>query len=244
MKATSNPTAPAASGAPLHELAYDEIRRALISGKFAPGHKMTSRGLAAALGTSDMPVRAALGRLVAEGGLVQRANGTIAVPVLNRENFEEVMSLRALLEGRATALACSRLTEVELSLLRNVAKDLGDAIQEDDIVKYLEANHTFKFTIYAHCHSPILRSIIENLWLQAGPFLRNLANCRNLNGAMSIHHHAGALKALLARDASRAAQSISADIEEGMAHVLKTADFPDSTEAAPVKRLKALKESK
>jgi hypothetical protein len=60
---------------------------------------------------------------------------------------------------------------------------------------------------------------------------------------MSIHHHAAALKALEARDALGAAKAISADIDEGMSHVLKMAKFPEDTGLAPVKRLKALKDS-
>lgn len=233
----------ATPAAPLHERAYEEIRRALISGKFAPGHKMTSRGLAAALGTSDMPVRAALGRLVSDGGLVQRPNGNIVVPILSRANFEEVMTLRSLLEGRATALACGRLGEAQLALLRQVVAELADAIREDDIVKYLDANHRFKFAIYEYCESPVLLSIIDKLWLQAGPFLRNLAN-RNLRGAMTLQYHAAALDALQARDATLAARAISEDIEEGLAHVLKTAEFPDDAHSAPVNRLTEIKDAK
>jgi DNA-binding GntR family transcriptional regulator len=241
-KLSKKPTV--ASTTPLHELAYEEIRRSLMSGRFAPGSKMTSRGLALALGTSDMPVRAALGRLVAEGGLIQRVNGTIAIPVLSRVDFEEVMSLRSLLEGRATYLASTSLTKLELNLLKKIAAELTKAMKEKDIVKYLDANHRFKFAIYEQCHSPILISLIGNLWLRAGPFLRNLEKSSNLNGAMSIHHHTAALKALVARDAKGAAKAISADIEEGMSHVLKMAEFPEDAELAPVKRLKVLKDSK
>lgn len=238
-KPTTSPTN--TSGAPLHELAYEEIRRALISGRFSPGDKMTSRGLAAALGTSDMPVRAALGRLVAEGGLVQRANGTIAVPLLSEENFEEVMTLRSMLEGRATFLATTRLTAADLALLKRAAAELASAIKENDIVAYLDANHRFKFGIYERCNSPVLFSIIEKLWLQAGPFLRNLDH-RNLHGAMSYEYHKAALKALEARDPLLASKAISADIEHGLAQIRKTADFPGDAELLPVTRLKALKE--
>ena len=94
--------------APLHERVYAEMRQAVIAGKFAPGQKLTSRKLAAALGTSDMPVRAAISRLTAEGGLVRMANSTFVVPVLGRQQFKEVMELRALLEGRAASLACGK----------------------------------------------------------------------------------------------------------------------------------------
>lgn len=234
---TTTPTAP------LHERAYDEIRRALISGKFAPGHKMTSRGLAAALGTSDMPVRAALGRLVAEGGLVQRSSGTIRVPVLSRENFAEVMELRALLEARATALACAHIGPQELAALRVSVDELAQATSEGDIVKYLEANHRFKFGIYRHCKGAVLLSIIENLWLQAGPFLRNLEN-HSLRGAMSVNHHADALRAIETGEPALAGEAIAADISEGLAHILKTVDFPEDDESAPLNRLQSIKDTK
>ena len=95
--------------APLHERVYMELRQALISGKLAPGQRLTSRKLAASLGTNDMPVRAAISRLTAEGGLVQSANGTFIVPRVTRQAFKELMELRAMLEGRATSLACGRI---------------------------------------------------------------------------------------------------------------------------------------
>ena len=43
---------------------YTELRRALISGMFAPGQVVTIRQLSDALMTSTMPVRDALGRLI------------------------------------------------------------------------------------------------------------------------------------------------------------------------------------
>ncbi|MFB9983646.1 GntR family transcriptional regulator [Mesorhizobium kowhaii] len=50
---------------PLHEKVYLELVRALMSGQFLPGQKLTSRKLAKELGTSDMPVRSAFMRLQA-----------------------------------------------------------------------------------------------------------------------------------------------------------------------------------
>ena len=95
--------------APLHERVYGELRRALISGKFKPGQKLTSReSWRQHLERSDMPVRAAISRLIAERGLVQKSNGTFIVPRVTRPAFKELMELRSLLEGRATSLACGR----------------------------------------------------------------------------------------------------------------------------------------
>src|SRR5262249_17602810 len=139
--------------APLHERVYGELRNALITGKFTPGQKLTSRKLAAALGTSDMPVRAAISRLTAARGFLQLANGTFIVPVLSRVQFREVMELRALLEGRATALACGGINAAAFRRLHKYSVELDAASEDADIVRYLEINQKLKFTIYAHCAS-------------------------------------------------------------------------------------------
>lgn len=51
----------------LQEQLYQNIRSGLLAGRFQPGQRLKIRDLAAEWGTSPMPVRAALQRLVAEG---------------------------------------------------------------------------------------------------------------------------------------------------------------------------------
>ena len=57
------------SWAPLHERTYQELKTAIMSGKFMPGEKLTVRGLSEELGVSAMPARAAILRLAAEKAL-------------------------------------------------------------------------------------------------------------------------------------------------------------------------------
>jgi DNA-binding GntR family transcriptional regulator len=54
----------------LHDRAYLEVKKAIMCGAIRPGATITIRAMAAALGTSPMPVREALSRLVAERALV------------------------------------------------------------------------------------------------------------------------------------------------------------------------------
>ena len=49
--------------------ARDEVKRAIMSGRFRPGEKITIRALAAALNISITPAREALAILAAEGVL-------------------------------------------------------------------------------------------------------------------------------------------------------------------------------
>jgi DNA-binding GntR family transcriptional regulator len=221
---------------PLHERVYTELRQAVIAGRFEPAQKLTSRKLAAALGTSDMPVRAAISRLTAEGGLVQLSNGTFIVPILGRTQFTEVMELRALLEGRATALACGAIDAKGFKRLQDYARTLDKAAKDEDIVAYLDANQKLKFTIYEYCGSPTLRTLIEMLWLRAGPALR--FHMTILRRITKINFHHKAIKALKQKKAQAASDAIARDILEGMQSILTVAKFAgDEAELAPLARL-------
>ena len=209
----------------LHERVYLEMREALIAGKFEPGHKITSRKLAAAMGTSDMPVRAAISRLTAEGGLEQQPNGTFVVPVLRRQQFREVMELRGLLEGRATELACGRIDDDGFCKLAEYSDALDRASQCEDIVAYLDANRKLKFTIYSYCGSPVLEWMIGMLWLRAGPTLR--FHTHLLRQIAHINFHLEAIAALRARRRRAAGNAIMQDIIEGMRALLSVACFAD-----------------
>jgi DNA-binding GntR family transcriptional regulator len=61
---------------------YGQVRRALRSGRYAPGQRIDPAGLAAEFKTSPTPVRFALYRLVGEALLVDHARDGLHVPLL------------------------------------------------------------------------------------------------------------------------------------------------------------------
>jgi DNA-binding GntR family transcriptional regulator len=208
---------------PLHERVYRELRRALMAGKFAPGERLKPNSLARDLGTSPMPVRAALSRLTAEYALAKGDGGSVQVPLISRTTFRDIMETRILIEGRAAAKACGHVGADGLVELKDLAHRLTAATAKDDIVAYLQLNQTLKFSIYQHCGSPTLRLLIESLWMRAGPFLRFLA--RDIPGLVKINHHDDAVAAIEANRPQRAEAAIQRDIREGMLFLLEVAEF-------------------
>ena len=101
----------------LQDQLYQNIRSGLLSGRFQPGERLKIRDLAAEWGTSPMPVRAALQRLVAEGALEGEAQRSLRVPAMTRERFEQLLPVRINLEGLAVELAAARITATELANL-------------------------------------------------------------------------------------------------------------------------------
>lgn len=59
---------------------YAQLREAIMTGRFAPGQALSLRGVAEAVGSSTMPVRAALTRLQAEGALIDGPGRALMVP--------------------------------------------------------------------------------------------------------------------------------------------------------------------
>ena len=93
------------SNVALRERVYDELANALRAGRFAPATMVTIRGLAEMLGTSTMPVREAVSRLVTERALEMLPNRTLRVPIISLTTLDELIDTRATVEGRAAWLA-------------------------------------------------------------------------------------------------------------------------------------------
>jgi DNA-binding GntR family transcriptional regulator len=157
--------------------------------------------------------------------LVKNANGTFSVPLISKRKFSEVMELRALLEGRATAEACGRIDELGFAELHACAAGLQAAIERNDIHDYLDFNRRLKFTIYRYSPSRTLLSHIELLWLQAGPFLRHLNT--DLRQMTKANFHDEAIAELEKGNSAKAAAALSRDILAGMTFLLERAEFAD-----------------
>jgi DNA-binding GntR family transcriptional regulator len=214
---------------PLHEKVYLELVRALMSGQFLPGQKLTSRKLAKELGTSDMPVRSAFTRLQALRALSPMPNGSVEVPLISAERFSQLTAVRTVLEGTATELATKRINGNNLRAIRRHCAELTEAARNGGIENYLRRNHDFKFSIYRHCGNEQMIFLIETVWMQVGPFLRNLhvGFEDDLAGILDIDYHEEVVAAIEAGDGERARKAIVRDIDEGATHILGQVKFPE-----------------
>jgi DNA-binding GntR family transcriptional regulator len=214
---------------PLHEKVYLALVRALMSGQFQPGQRLTSRKLAKELGTSDMPVRSAFMRLQALRALSPMPNGSVEVPLISADRFQQLTAVRTVLEGTATEFAAKRINGNNLRAIRRHCAELTEAARAGGIENYLRKNHDFKFSIYRHCGNEQMIFLIETVWMQVGPFLRNLhiGFEDNLAGILGIDYHEEVVAAIEAGDGERARAAIVRDIAEGAAHILRQIRFPE-----------------
>ena len=144
-------TLAAASAASLPELVYQELRKAILNGLFAPGQMLRQEEVAARMGVSRSPLREALPRLEAEGIVVLHPRRGYAVAELKPEEITEVFELRVLLETEIARHSIVRRTEADIARvyeladrMRKLAETPPDAAA---VVSWYDLNSAFHETL-------------------------------------------------------------------------------------------------
>lgn len=83
----------------------EKLSRAIISGKFKPGVKISEPTLSAMLGVSRAPIREALIELEVRGLVEFDTKGRTRVPVLTPSDIEEIYTVRLMIDPVAASLA-------------------------------------------------------------------------------------------------------------------------------------------
>jgi DNA-binding GntR family transcriptional regulator len=159
------PAFAAVSRLTLQEQVYLALRNSLMVGSMTPGQGLTVRELAAQMGTSPMPVREAMRRLIAERALELLPNGTVRVRLMSDAERAESREIRTLLEGMAVARAASRIEPAEIVEGRRLNGAMRQAMTEGRLDDYILDNQRFHFMCYRAARSETLFEIIESLWV-------------------------------------------------------------------------------
>ncbi|BBH69070.1 GntR family transcriptional regulator [Actinoplanes sp. OR16] len=96
-------------GRPLPEQIYAAVRERIIAGELPPGGRLVERDLAAELGVSRIPLRAALPLLEADGFITTTPRRGAVIVHLTLDDIEELFDVREKLEPMAADLAARRL---------------------------------------------------------------------------------------------------------------------------------------
>jgi DNA-binding GntR family transcriptional regulator len=221
---------------------YTKLRMLLLTGAMPPGQKLTLRGLADQFGTSMMPVRDAVRRLTAEGGLQMFANRTVRVNAPTAAQFAEIIKIRCALEGLAAENACRQITPAELHKLRHHAQrfDKEGHKPRPNPTLLARVNRELHFGVYRAARMPLLLEMIEGLWIQVAPAISSTLRhaTRGITQWESFDHHAKLIDSLTRRDTVRARQAVMADIRDTGNFILRSGalEFLGETPTSALRR--------
>lgn len=96
------------------DVAYNFIRKRILSGEFPPGYPLTTEILSTRIGVSRTPVRDALQKLKADGlvSIVDRLGASVRK--MDVKEFREMCELRLAVEGHAAGLAALNHSQADL----------------------------------------------------------------------------------------------------------------------------------
>jgi DNA-binding GntR family transcriptional regulator len=208
------PDIPPPAAATTQEYVYARLRNAIMLGAIEPGTSLTMRGLADRLGLSPTPVREAVRRLSSEHAIRIMDNRRMTVPLMTADRFEELVALRAAVESHAAIRALPYVSDIVIDRLAAIDDRMDGFVAKKDLDQLTLLNQTFHRTLYTVNPAQASMPIVESIWLQLGPFQRQVIT--RVSEYYRIDRHKQILAALRTRDAAALQEAIANDIADGV----------------------------
>lgn len=143
----------------LAEQAYEALKKAIVNNTLKPKEILREEALAASLGISRTPLRAALRRLQFEKLIVVDSSKHAFVTDVKPETMNKVFTFRFALEPVASRVACIRIGKEGLSRIDACLKQHENCIKEQNLDKIIACE--LKFTT-------LIAEATENSFLMDG----------------------------------------------------------------------------
>lgn len=153
---------------------YEILRQRILSGEFSSGFRLIIDALARQLGVSAIPVREAIRRLEAEGLVRHEPNVGAAVAGMDEDEYREILTVLARLEGWATALSVPHATPDDLIQLTELVSQMHAAVDGSQLETYTRLNRQFHRVLRQRCPNRFLGEMVERCWTRVDQVRRNI----------------------------------------------------------------------
>ncbi len=199
---------------PLGQHVFENLRQAIVRGDITPGARMVENRIAEAMGISRTPVREAIHKLEREGLLRKLPRGGFTVVSLSREEIEETIGIRCVLESYAARLAAMNHKEEELAPLERKIKEFQRYLDEGRMDALPRINTEFHNLLYGLCRSPKLIQMISDLRDQIYRARTIILNVKRM-AKVSNQDHRRMLSAIRNRDIDKVESLVREHILRG-----------------------------
>jgi DNA-binding GntR family transcriptional regulator len=208
---------------PLREVIFNTLREAIIIGELKPGERLMEVQLAEKMGVSRTPVREAIRKLELEGLVDMMARRGAQVADLSVKDIMDVLEVRATLDGLATALSSTRITQDEIKELKHVNSQFISFVEKENLQGTIKKDVEFHDIIYRSSRNEKLIQIASNLREQVQRFrviyLKDFSSTKDI-----IKEHNDIFEAIQSKDsilAQNVAQKHIKKQEESIINSLK-----------------------
>lgn len=198
---------------------YVAINQAIIDGSLPPGAVLSEGDLARTYGTSRTPVREALTRLLAEGGLVERVhNRGYTVARLSMKQLQDVFNIRRLLEAESARLAATG--DPDLATLRRYAQYRYAVHDAASYREAMDQNTRFHLSIAEASGNSLLTELLGYCLSRMTRFLTIGVRLPESARKATHEEHLKLVDAIEAKDPERAAELVRAHLDRTLGLML------------------------
>ena len=211
----------------ISEIAFNEIRQAILSGRFRPGERINQKQLTEELGISIIPLREAFRQLQAEGFISIIPHRGAYVNELSLQEIEDVYLIRIELEGLAAQLASKRLTPRDVKTMKSLFARMKSATERNDFRPLFDLNRKFHFTVYQACRRPLLLELLNDLWDRSTRY-RTIQTHDAQRVKEELGEHRDILEACLQQNREGLPEAIRFNVQRSLERSLSNMDLSDS----------------
>jgi DNA-binding GntR family transcriptional regulator len=206
----------------LSDEVVDRIREAILSGGFAPGHRLREEELAEALNVSRGPVRSALLQLDREGMVMRRRNRGAIVARLSLADLQEVYSLRTAIEPVACEWAARNADDDDFAEMDLIISGYSRLNSKSTVQDAAAADLSFHDVLYRAARHRRLLRLWDDLRPQVYTFLLARTYVRNKEfRQVMIDNHTAIRDAVASRDEQTAREAAARHVRTSYARVLE-----------------------
>jgi DNA-binding GntR family transcriptional regulator len=181
----------------------ERLREDILTGRLAPGARVTVEELATRYAVSQMPVREAIRVLAGEGILETSPHRGARVVAVDADFIRNTYDMREALEGMLAERCAERAAPSDVAAMRGLVGAHAAAVEEGAIDRIVALDRQLHLALAEAAANPparralrIGRGLIEALRLRAGFSPTRLARI--------VHEHHALIEAIEARDARTA----------------------------------------
>ena len=153
-----------------NEYAYQRLKEEIMSGKYSAGEKLVVDTISHRYNISSMPVREAIKRLEDEGFVQTTPYRGARVHTWDYDEFNELMQISTVLESTASRLAVRNISKSGLDRLRDIVKQMEEAVRFRNLSRYNQLNFDFHFTLYEESGNKELYALISEFHDRTYPY--------------------------------------------------------------------------
>lgn len=189
---------------------YESLRESIVSGRIAPGARLSVPAIAQEYAVSRSPVRDAVIRLVQEGLARETVNRGAVVAAPGPGELVSLYEVREALEWAAARLAAQHTTPGLRRRLLAILTEHEQVVEEGDITRHVALDAAFHRELRLAADSPVLLRMLDDIQDRVVLAMRSTS----LSGGMrrAVEEHRAIFEAVSTGQGEAAAEAARAHI--------------------------------